>query len=284
MFYRVPFLSYCCTSRNHHWGLQGYTLFFLFLLIKHRLWVLVRSGSNEYPQYSFQQIYEKYQSFNLKIFSFWSWNCLCIWIGVFSNVSGPCTVCWSPHLGREIWLLSSSLVVAFFFFFFFFFFLPWFIYSLLDVFSRLRSVIVTLPIYSFFIQYTLDYRCWKCVDGKRVDLTALSAAIEPQRTKKYLLICAPTKTQIILRSPESDQNLRCPFQETLHPWLSKTRPAKILIRLRECAVWSESSLGAHIRKYVSGHFGSFEKPISNRLHVRLSSFFDALSVLLTVET
>ena len=27
------------------WGLQGYTLFFLFLLKRHRLWVLVRTAS-----------------------------------------------------------------------------------------------------------------------------------------------------------------------------------------------------------------------------------------------
>ena len=31
-------------------------------------------------------------------------------------------------------------------------------------------------------------------------------------------------------------NLRCPHEETLHPWLSEMRPVKILIRLRECAV------------------------------------------------
>ena len=36
-------------------------------------------------------------------------------------------------------------------------------------------------------------------------------------------------------SVQSDQSLRCPHEETLHPWLSKMRPVKILIRLRECA-------------------------------------------------
>ena len=30
--------------------------------------------------------------------------------------------------------------------------------------------------------------------------------------------------------------------KTLHPWLSKIRPLKISIRLRKCAVWSDSSL------------------------------------------
>ena len=37
---------------------------------------------------------------------------------------------------------------------------------------------------------------------------------------------------------------------TLHPWLSKFCPGKILIWLRECAGWSESLLGAHVRKYL----------------------------------
>ena len=47
-------------------------------------------------------------------------------------------------------------------------------------------------------------------------------------------------------SAQSDQSLRCPHEETLHPWLPKVRPMNILIRLRECAGWSESSLGAHV--------------------------------------
>ena len=49
---------------------------------------------------------------------------------------------------------------------------------------------------------------------------------------------------------QSDQSLRCPHEETLHPWLSQKRPVKILIRLRECAGWSESYLGAHVRRYA----------------------------------
>ena len=46
----------------------------------------------------------------------------------------------------------------------------------------------------------------------------------------------PTKTQIsLLIITQSDQCIRCQHEENLHPWLSKMRPAKILIRLRECA-------------------------------------------------
>ena len=55
---------------------------------------------------------------------------------------------------------------------------------------------------------------------------------------------------------QCDQSLRCPHEETLHPWLFKMRPVKILIRLRECGGWSESSLGAHVRRYVFWLCGS----------------------------
>ena len=41
-------------------------------------------------------------------------------------------------------------------------------------------------------------------------------------------------------SAQSDQKLCCPHEETLHPWLSKMRPVKILIRLRK------SSLGVQV--------------------------------------
>ena len=52
----------------------GYTLFFLFLLKNidcgYSLEPPRRGGSNEYPQSMFEQKYKKYQSFYLKIFSF----------------------------------------------------------------------------------------------------------------------------------------------------------------------------------------------------------------------
>ena len=51
-------------------------------------------------------------------------------------------------------------------------------------------------------------------------------------------------------SAQSDQILCYPHEETLHPWLSKMRLVKILIRLRDCASWSGSSLGAFIQRYV----------------------------------
>ena len=96
--------------------------------------------------------------------------------------------------------------------------------------------------------------------------------ISPTRTP---VICAneesshmcPTRTPVIcaqrgLQSYAPNENsshmspariqislcIRCPHKETLYPWLSKMRSVKILIRLRECAGLSESSLGAHVRR------------------------------------
>ena len=66
----------------------------------------------------------------------------------------------------------------------------------------------------------------------------------------------PSYIYVQRRLNQSDQSLHCPHEETLLPWLSKMLAVKILIRLRECAVWSESSLGAHVRRYISWRFGS----------------------------
>ena len=59
--------------------------------------------------------------------------------------------------------------------------------------------------------------------------------------------CAPNEDS----DQPAHQSLRCPHYETLHHWLSKMRPVKILNRLCECAGSSESSLGGrHISKRV----------------------------------
>ena len=54
-------------------------------------------------------------------------------------------------------------------------------------------------------------------------------------------MCAQRRLKPVCAFSQYDHNLRCPYEETLRPWLSKMRPLKILIRLRECAGWSESS-------------------------------------------
>ena len=62
-------------GRANSWGLQGYTLFFLFLLENidcgYSLEPPRRGGSNEYPQSIFEQKYiKKYQSFLSENFQF----------------------------------------------------------------------------------------------------------------------------------------------------------------------------------------------------------------------
>ena len=68
----------------------------------------------------------------------------------------------------------------------------------------------------------------------------------------YQLALRPTKTQI-----SSYQSLRCPHEQLLHPWLSKMRSLKILIKLRVCAGWSNFSLYAHVLRYIFWLCGSF---------------------------
>ena len=55
----------------------------------------------------------------------------------------------------------------------------------------------------------------------------------------------------------SDQSLPCPHEETLQLGYSKMRSVKILIRLRECADWSESSPGALVRRNGFWYIGSY---------------------------
>ena len=45
----------------------------------------------------------------------------------------------------------------------------------------------------------------------------------------------PKRPRSAYDSAQSDHSLRCLNEDSLHPWLSKIRPVKILIRLRECA-------------------------------------------------
>ena len=53
---------------------------------------------------------------------------------------------------------------------------------------------------------------------------------ELQREKTYHLIYAPNEDsnqpRISMRIPQSDQILRGPHEETLHPWLSKKAPSE----------------------------------------------------------
>ena len=68
--------------------------------------------------------------------------------------------------------------------------------------------------------------------------------------------CAQRRLKLACASTQSDQSLRFPLEENLPPWLSKIRPVKSLIKLRQYAGWSASSLGAHVRRYVFWRCGS----------------------------
>ena len=61
---------------------------------------------------------------------------------------------------------------------------------------------------------------------------------EPQHEKTYLLTCLSVEDS-------NQRSLIKIFVILLPPWLSKMRPARILIRLYKCAGWSESLLSAH---------------------------------------
>ena len=88
-----------------------------------------------------------------------------------------------------------------------------------------------------------------CIANPISDCTAscLSGALlfihEPPRGKMYLRSCAPKEDS---NQPAQPRSLIKVFvvrmrKLNLRPWLSKKRPVKILIRLRKCEGWSESS-------------------------------------------
>ena len=57
-------------------------------------------------------------------------------------------------------------------------------------------------------------------------------------------MCAQRRLRSAWASAQSDQSLRCPYEESLDPRPTIERTAKLLIRLGGCPGWSESSLGA----------------------------------------
>ena len=71
-------------------------------------------------------------------------------------------------------------------------------------------------------------------------------------TEQHLNICAQQRLRSGYAPSQSEQSRRClheeilhPWhEEILHPWLSRMCPVKILISLRKCAGWSESSMDA----------------------------------------
>ena len=68
-------------------------------------------------------------------------------------------------------------------------------------------------------------------------------------------MCAQRRLRSACTFVQSDQSLRCPLEDILYHWLSNMRTVKILIKLRECACWSESSFATHVRRYVFSQCG-----------------------------
>ena len=74
-------------------------------------------------------------------------------------------------------------------------------------------------------------------------LQMFSAALNNLATtwENISLMCAQWRLKSACALMHCDQKLCCPYEGTLHPWLSKICPLKI------CAVSSESSLGARLK-------------------------------------
>ena len=79
----------------------------------------------------------------------------------------------------------------------------------------------------------------------------------------------PAYTRSMIRS--FDVRLKKP----LDAWLSTKRPVRTLIRLCGCTAWSESSLGAHARRYIIWHcvlitLNTIMRPITTIIHQTIS--------------
>ena len=82
--------------------------------------------------------------------------------------------------------------------------------------------------------------------------------LEAWREKTCLLTCALNEDSNQPAHPRSqDWVFVVRMKKTLHLCPSKIHPLKVLVRLRECAGSSESSLGAHVRRYIFWRWGSF---------------------------
>ena len=93
---------------------------------------------------------------------------------------------------------------------------------------------------------SIELSLWDC------SIQMLQNMFEPQHQKTYLQTCAP--------SEESRRLIGLFTGRILDSQGCKVffiRTTKTLIRLRACAVWFESSLGAHVRRYFFSRYGTF---------------------------
>ena len=144
-----------------NWGLQGYTLFFLFLPQNidsvYSFEPPQRGGSNKYPQSIFWVEIWKISKFffYLKIFSFCRWNVLYICIDVFSlstNSEMDYSPSWSSNL-HELGIVTTLKHYSNFFFFFFFLFFFFFFFFFFCCCCCCCLCVCVFFIYLFFIFY-----------------------------------------------------------------------------------------------------------------------------------
>ena len=85
-------------------------------------------------------------------------------------------------------------------------------------------------------------RCIQCCNSAKISMTLMTfRPNEPKSLENVLFDMHPTKTQICLCIRAFWTGFVVCIKETLHSWLFKMCPAKILIRLH--TGWSESLLG-----------------------------------------
>ena len=100
-----------------------------------------------------------------------------------------------------------------------------------------QRILYHIPINSKDLVGLLRCACWSWMFYSENALVFFFSLHEPQCEKTYLLNVRPTKIQISL-CIHAVWSESCPHEQTLHPWLSKMHPAKVLNRLSGCTGWS----------------------------------------------
>ena len=124
-----------------------------------------------------------------------------------------------------------------------------------------RCVFAGLSFWKHVVSIRKTRLCQREVKFK-INIQSLET-VEGEHESTFLLTFASNEDSNQPAHP-SDQSLRCPMVKTLHPWLSKMCPVKILIGLCKCAGRSESSAVAHVRMYVFWYCGSMQCSLFSR--------------------
>ena len=82
---------------------------------------------------------------------------------------------------------------------------------------------------------------------------------EAQREKTYFQTCTANEDSNQPAHSHHLINLRCPHEETLHPWQSKNAPSEDFGQNAKCAGWSEPSLGTRVQNVVKCVLEAYEE-------------------------